>query len=311
MAPASRSCRPRPGVRADWRVASPRRGGAARRRLSGVAAARRPRVRCHRSSRGRPRAARSPRRYPRRESVTRLAVFLATVGYCGYFPFAPGTVGSAAGLVVYGLLRWSQTPLRRRRDRAHRRRSSPPACGRHAPNATSAASIPGRSSSTKCVGMLVTLAFIPVGTGRGARRLRPLPRLRRRQAVSGAPLRAAARRPRHDGRRRDGGRLRQPVAAPADGGLCPPGYHDGWRERRCAPLRRPKSSPSAASCSAPRASTPTRCTSPSGCGARHRAAGEDRRRRQRRDGRRASPARARARRPGGAHRRPRARPTTT
>jgi phosphatidylglycerophosphatase A len=39
--------------------------------------------------------------------VTRLAVFIATVGYCGYFPFAPGTVGSAAGLVFYALVWWS------------------------------------------------------------------------------------------------------------------------------------------------------------------------------------------------------------
>ena len=39
--------------------------------------------------------------------MTRLAVFIATVGYCGYFPFAPGTVGSAAGLVFYALVWWS------------------------------------------------------------------------------------------------------------------------------------------------------------------------------------------------------------
>ena len=43
--------------------------------------------------------------------MTRLAVFLATFGYCGYFPFAPGTIGSAAGLVVYLLVWWAQTPL--------------------------------------------------------------------------------------------------------------------------------------------------------------------------------------------------------
>jgi len=42
--------------------------------------------------------------------VTRLAVFIATVGYCGYFPIAPGTVGSAAGLVFYLLVRWTQSP---------------------------------------------------------------------------------------------------------------------------------------------------------------------------------------------------------
>jgi phosphatidylglycerophosphatase A len=43
--------------------------------------------------------------------VTRLAVFIATVGYCGYFPIAPGTVGSAAGLVFYLLIWWAQSPL--------------------------------------------------------------------------------------------------------------------------------------------------------------------------------------------------------
>jgi phosphatidylglycerophosphatase A len=41
--------------------------------------------------------------------VIRLAVFIATVGYCGYFPFAPGTVGSAAGLLVYLLVWWTQS----------------------------------------------------------------------------------------------------------------------------------------------------------------------------------------------------------
>jgi len=43
--------------------------------------------------------------------VTRLAVFVATVGYCGYFPFAPGTVGSAAGLVVYLFVWWTGSPI--------------------------------------------------------------------------------------------------------------------------------------------------------------------------------------------------------
>jgi phosphatidylglycerophosphatase A len=41
--------------------------------------------------------------------VTRLAVFVATVGYSGYFPVAPGTVGSAVGLVFYLLVWWSQS----------------------------------------------------------------------------------------------------------------------------------------------------------------------------------------------------------
>lgn len=42
--------------------------------------------------------------------MIRLAVFLATVAYCGYFPIAPGTVGSAAGLVVYLLVWWTKSP---------------------------------------------------------------------------------------------------------------------------------------------------------------------------------------------------------
>ena len=41
--------------------------------------------------------------------MTRLAVFIASFGYCGYFPIAPGTVGSAAGLVVYLLVWWTQS----------------------------------------------------------------------------------------------------------------------------------------------------------------------------------------------------------
>jgi phosphatidylglycerophosphatase A len=43
--------------------------------------------------------------------VTKLAVFIATVGYCGYFPFAPGTVGSAAGLLFYALVWWTGSPV--------------------------------------------------------------------------------------------------------------------------------------------------------------------------------------------------------
>lgn len=39
--------------------------------------------------------------------TTRLAIFICTFGYVGYFPVAPGTAGSLAGLAVYGLLRWS------------------------------------------------------------------------------------------------------------------------------------------------------------------------------------------------------------
>jgi phosphatidylglycerophosphatase A len=93
--------------------------------------------------------------------VTRLAVFIATVGYCGYFPFAPGTVGSAAGLLFYLLVWWSGSPLVE--------------VGLIV--ALFAAGVwagttaeryfggidPGPIVLDEVVGMLITLAFIPVG----------------------------------------------------------------------------------------------------------------------------------------------------
>jgi phosphatidylglycerophosphatase A len=39
--------------------------------------------------------------------MRRLAVFLATCGYVGYAPLAPGTFGSAAGLAIFALVRTS------------------------------------------------------------------------------------------------------------------------------------------------------------------------------------------------------------
>ncbi len=42
--------------------------------------------------------------------MKRLAILLSTFGYVGYFPIAPGTAGSAAALVLYGLLRWLGLP---------------------------------------------------------------------------------------------------------------------------------------------------------------------------------------------------------
>ena len=42
--------------------------------------------------------------------MIRLAVFIATFGYIGYFPFAPGTVGSLAGLAAYAMIRWIGAP---------------------------------------------------------------------------------------------------------------------------------------------------------------------------------------------------------
>jgi phosphatidylglycerophosphatase A len=39
--------------------------------------------------------------------MNRVAVFIATFGYVGYFPIAPGTAGSLAALPLYALVRWS------------------------------------------------------------------------------------------------------------------------------------------------------------------------------------------------------------
>lgn len=43
--------------------------------------------------------------------MNRLSLFIATAGYTGYFPIAPGTAGSAVGLVVYAALRWTDSSV--------------------------------------------------------------------------------------------------------------------------------------------------------------------------------------------------------
>lgn len=96
--------------------------------------------------------------------MTRLAVFLATAGYSGYFPIAPGTVGSAVGLLSYAALRWVQSPVQ-------------PVSEVLLILALFAAGVwagtvaeryfggidPGPIVLDEVVGMLMTLAFIPVG----------------------------------------------------------------------------------------------------------------------------------------------------
>lgn len=95
--------------------------------------------------------------------MTRLAVFLATVGYCGYFPIAPGTVGSAAGLVVYLLVWWAQSPLFEAGLILLLF-----AVGVWAGTTSEryfGGIDPGPIVLDEVVGMLITLAFIPVGIG--------------------------------------------------------------------------------------------------------------------------------------------------
>ncbi len=93
--------------------------------------------------------------------MTRLAVLIATVGYCGYFPVAPGTVGSAAGLVVYLLVWWTGSPVVEVALIA----------GLFAAGVWAGTIAeryfggidPGPIVMDEVVGMLITLAFIPVG----------------------------------------------------------------------------------------------------------------------------------------------------
>ncbi len=92
--------------------------------------------------------------------MTRLGLLISSVFYIGYFPIAPGTAGSAAGLVVYALMRlagappladlalivalfalgcWSGTVAER-----YFRRTDP-----------------GQVVLDEVIGMLITLAFLP------------------------------------------------------------------------------------------------------------------------------------------------------
>lgn len=92
--------------------------------------------------------------------MTRLAIFLATGAYSGYFPVAPGTAGSLVGLLLFAALRrigfplpelvaivllfaagvWAATEAERYFGRED----------------------PGPVVLDEVVGMLVTLVFIPV-----------------------------------------------------------------------------------------------------------------------------------------------------
>ena len=93
--------------------------------------------------------------------MTRLAVFVATVGYAGYFPFAPGTVGSLAGLVFYLLVWWTQS-------RTVEAGLIAIVCAVGVWAGTTAERYfggidPGPIVIDEVAGMLITLAFIPVG----------------------------------------------------------------------------------------------------------------------------------------------------
>lgn len=93
--------------------------------------------------------------------MTRLAVFIATVGYCGYFPFAPGTVGSAAGLAFYALVWWSGSTVVEV-SLIVALFAAGVWAGTTAERYFGGVD-PGPIVVDEVVGMLITLAFIPVG----------------------------------------------------------------------------------------------------------------------------------------------------
>ena len=93
--------------------------------------------------------------------MTRLAVFIATFAYSGYFPVAPGTIGSAGGLVIYLLVWWSGS-------RAVELGLIAVLFAAGVWAGTTAERYfggidPGPVVIDEVVGMLITLAFIPVG----------------------------------------------------------------------------------------------------------------------------------------------------
>jgi phosphatidylglycerophosphatase A len=93
--------------------------------------------------------------------VIRIAVLLSTVLYVGYVPFAPGTFGSAAGLVVYAAVAWAGSPVVEALAIALVFAGGAWA-GTIAERYFGAVD-PGPIVIDEVLGMLITLAFIPVG----------------------------------------------------------------------------------------------------------------------------------------------------
>lgn len=95
--------------------------------------------------------------------MKRLAVFVCSVGYVGFFPFAPGTVGSAVGILLYVICRstgilYLEIPI---------------IIGLFVlgialtvPAEEALGSVdPGPIVIDEVMGMMITLAFVPVGWG--------------------------------------------------------------------------------------------------------------------------------------------------
>jgi len=90
----------------------------------------------------------------------RLSLLVATVGGLGYVPFAPGTIGSAAGLLLYLPIRWAGNPWLEGAAIVVVFLLGAVTAGaaeRHFGHID-----PGPVVADEVLGMLVTLAFLPV-----------------------------------------------------------------------------------------------------------------------------------------------------
>lgn len=93
--------------------------------------------------------------------MTRLAVIVATFGYVGLCPFAPGTAGSAAGLLVYTLV--SRVGLGVPEAAAILLLGAAGVLSGRAAERHFGCVDPGPVVIDEVVGMLVTLFLVPVG----------------------------------------------------------------------------------------------------------------------------------------------------
>ena len=116
---------------------------------------------------------------PRDQLMRRLAVFVCSFGYIGFFPVAPGTVGSAAGVVLYLLCRRLGAAC----ISSFRSSSALFVAGRLAGAAAEKALgcvDPGPVVIDEVMGMLITLVSDPGRLEGIAARVRAVPRARRR-----------------------------------------------------------------------------------------------------------------------------------
>jgi phosphatidylglycerophosphatase A len=93
--------------------------------------------------------------------MTRLALFVSTAAGVGYFPIAPGTAGSAAGLVVFWALRASGLPAAELAAIAVVIVAG--AWAATVTERTTGVTDPGIVVIDEVLGMLVTLAWLPFG----------------------------------------------------------------------------------------------------------------------------------------------------